>query len=439
MNWTRRNWLSACAGTAGLQAQQRRPNIVFLFSDDHHYQCWGAAGNPHIHAPNMDRLASRGVHFVSGTISTPQCAPSRGILLSGLETYQSGLRSNGATSFRPDLGPTVIEQMRRSGYDTVAVGKWHIRNTPAECGFARAPLWLPGGGSRYVDPVLRRGLDGKSETVPGHITDLLTTAATDYLALARQPFFLWLAYNAPHTPWFASDDYRRRYAGKNNATIAPPVHPKNASDFDWITYYSVITHLDEAMGRVVAALEKNGLWDNTVVFFLGDNGFLCGTKGLNGKVYPWEESVRVPLAAAGGVVRRGLRVEDPVASIDLPATWLDLAGLKPAYPLAGRSLAPVLTTGKGGPQEAFATWDDPRPEALAVRRAVEPYRLVRTRRHKLIVWQSRKQALYDLDADAAEDRNLIEEPRYAEVRADLRGRLAARMASTNDPARAWLQ
>ena len=192
------------------------------------------------------------------------------------------------------------------------------------------------------------------------------------------------------------------------------------------------------MGRVVAALEENGLWDNTVVFFLGDNGFLCGTKGLNGKVHPWEESVRVPMAAAGGLVRRGLRVEDPVASIDLPATWLDLAGLTPAYALAGRSLATLLTAGKGGPQEAFAVWDDARPEALAVRRAVEPYRLVRTRRHKLIVWQSRKQGLYDLVADPGEERNLIDDTGYAKVRKDLRERLAARMASTNDAARSWL-
>ncbi len=434
---TRRQLLAAAAAAPLLEAAQR-PNIVFLYSDDHHYQCLGAAGNPHIRTPNLDRLAGRGVYFTNGIISTAQCCPSRGIFLSGQETFQSGLLSNGATRFREGQGPTVVEQLRRGGYETALVGKWHVTPTPAECGFTHAPLWLRGGASEYRNPRLRRGLDGTDEVVDGHITDLLSDAAIGYLKGARRPFLLWLAYNAPHTPWYADGKYRSHYEGKDPRAIAPPGHPPGGRDFDWITYYSVITHLDEGVGRVVGALDQAGLWKNTVVFFIGDNGFMCGTKGLSGKVVPWEESIRVPFLAAGGAVKRGVRSDAAVASVDVPATWMELAGVEPVYRLTGRSLRDCLRKGKGNPEVAFSTWVDGRPEALAVRQRVEPYRLARGKRYKYVLWESRKQALYDWQADPGEESNLIDNPHQDAVVKELRSKLMARMEETNDPARSWI-
>lgn len=342
---------------------------------------------------------------------------------------QNGLRSNGALQFREGIAPTVVQQLRQGGYDTVLVGKWHIRSQVSECGSASAPLWLPGGSSKYIDPVLRRG-DEAPRAEPEHITDLFTDAAINVVRSAKQPYFLWLAYNAPHTPWQADEKYRKPYA----APIPPPRHPPSERKFDWATYYAVITHLDEAIGRLLDKID----WSNTIVFFVGDNGYLCGTKGLSGKVYAWEESVRVPCAVAGGPVRSGLRIDEPIASVDFPATWLDLAGIKPTHPLAGRSLRRALTSGKGAPEEAFVVWDDGRPEALTVRRAVEPYRQVRTRRYKLIVWESKKQALYDHVEDLGEEHNLIDDPRHAALARELRARLERRMRDTGDHASCWL-
>ena len=431
---TRRQFLSAAAAPI-LPAAAARPNILFLYSDDHHWQCLGAAGNPNIHTPNIDALAARGVHFTNGLISTSQCCPSRGIMLSGLETYQSGLLSNGQTGFREGHGPTIVEQIRRSGYDTVLVGKWHIKQEPAQCGFAKAPLWLRGGSSIYQNPELRRGLEGKDETVQGHITDLWADTAIDYLSQAKQPFLLWLAWNAPHSPWYAAEKYRRRYEGKEPASLAPPTHPKSAKGYDWITYYSVITHLDEAVGRVIAALEKAGLWDNTLIVFLGDNGFMCGAKGLGGKVVPWDPSVRVPYLASGGLVKARGKLDAPVASVDLPATFLDYAGVKPAYPLSGQSLRQELTTGKSKREACFATWADGRPNALATGKPVEPFRLVRTRTHKYIKWESGKEALFDLRSDPEEENNLASDAAKA---APLKKLLAKRMKDTADPAAKWL-
>jgi len=435
---TRRELLASMAAPL-MAAPRRRPNILFILSDDHHYQCLGAAGNPHIHTPNLDRLAARGVRFSNAQISTSQCAPSRGILLSGLETYQNGLISNGQIRFREGLGPTVVEQLRRTGYDTVLVGKWHIANPPRECGFARAPLWLPGGGSVYRNPKLCRGLDSQPTETPGHITDLLTNAALDCLRQAgEQPLFLWLAYNAPHTPWYAEARYTDLYAGKDAASIAPPAHPPGGLKYDWNLYYSVITHMDEAIGRLIAELDRHGLWNDTIVFFLGDNGFTCGSHDWIGKVYPWEESVRVPLIAAGAGVARGRMNDAPAASVDLPRTWLDLAHVEPPSPLAGRSLVKTIQSGRGGPNYGFSVWDDGRPGALAAKKAVEPYRLVRTKTHKLIVWQSGRQALYDIRADVGEEHDLLGSAVSPRIVFDLRSALARRMKETNDKAIEWL-
>lgn len=426
--WTRRQFLASAALAAQAPA---RPNIVFLCSDDHHYQCLGAAGNPYISTPNLDKLASRGVHFTHGIVSTAQCAPSRGILLSGLETYQSGLLSNGATKFKPGFGPTVVEQLRRAGYATHLVGKWHIDTLPAECGFSSAPLWLRGGGSKYIDPQLRHGLDGKDEVTPGHITELFSNAAIEVIRSAKGPYLLWLTYNAPHSPWTALE------TDKAKNPLPPPAHPKDAKPFDWATYYAVIAHLDRQTGRVLDAIEKAGQWNNTLVVFLGDNGFLCGTKGLNGKVQPWEESVRVPYIVAGGAVKARGKSTSPVASIDLPATFLDYAGIRPAYALSGKSLKQELSGGRPAHEHAFATWVDGRPEGLATRQAVEPYRSVRTRFYKYILWQSGKEALYEVDKDPGEVRNLIATEK--QVAAEMRGALAERMDATSDPARPWLK
>jgi arylsulfatase A-like enzyme len=174
-----------------------------------------------------------------------------------------------------------------------------------------------------------------------------------------------------------------------NAQIAPPAHretrasgPGNQAGgsradgaYDWETYYAVIGELDAGIGRVVDAVEKSGQWDSTLILSIGHNGYLCGSRGLQGKVHPWEASIRVPFMAAGGLVARGIRSGAAVASIDVPATILDCAGVRPSHKLAGKSMRAVLAGGRFSREAAFSSWNDGRPEALAIRQAVEPYRL----------------------------------------------------------------
>jgi len=227
-------------------------------------------------------------------------------------------------------------------------------------------------------------------------------------------------------------------SGQQDRRLPAPAHPKGGLPFDWETYYAVITHLDEGIGRLTGEIEKAGLWENTLLVFLGDNGYLCGTKGLQGKVEAWEESTRVPMIVSGGPVRARASTDAPVASIDLPATLLDYAGVKPAHSLAGKSLRPELETGKSKREEAFSSWNDGRPEALLVPRSVEPYRVVRTRSHKYILWESKKQMLFDLLSDPAEEKNLAADAAYARTLRQMRDSLARRMRATNDPAMAWM-
>lgn len=448
---TRRRLLATLP--APLLAQNRKPNIVLIVSDDHHWQCLGAAGNPHIQTPNLDKLAQRGVLFTNGIISTSQCAPSRGILLSGLESFQSGLDCNDHTGYRTFQGATVVEQLRKNGYETNLVGKWHIAPSPKQCGFTKAPYWLQQASSAYPNPKLRHGLDAASDTeTPGHITEIFTSAAVKIIQEARQPYLLWLTYNAPHEPMSAGEQYRKLYEGRN-AQIKPPAHPKaqpaapavpqkkrGRADgaFDWELYYAVITELDAGIGRVIDAVEKSGQWDNTLVLFIGDNGYLAGSKGFQGKVRAWEESVRVPYLVSGGLVKRSSKSDAPVASIDLPATMLDYAGIRSSHKLSGTSLRGVLSGGTFARDAAFSSWNDGRPEALVIRQAVEPYRLVRTPAHKYIIWESKKEALFDLKADPFEEKNLVAEAGSAALLKRMKDRLRARMKETADLAIAWL-
>lgn len=433
MRLTRRDLLAGAALAQPLAAAPR-PNILFVLSDDHNWESLGVAGNPHIRTPRLDALARRGVYFRNATISTPQCAPSRGILMSGRESYQTGVRSNGTLRFPQGPGTTVVSQLRDAGYDTALIGKWHLQDSPSACGFASQPLWGVVQGTRYNLP-LSKG-SGAPEPRPGHVTENLTSAAIEYVQAAKQPFFLWLSYTAPHAPYELPNAYKEMYAARDQRSLATAHHPKDAGDFDWRTYYGAISHLDANVGRLLDALDGSPHARNTVIFFLGDNGYTCGSRGWTGKVYPWEESVRVPLIAAGPGVKRGVVTDCLAASVDLPATWMALAGLQPKQPVAGRDLSAVLARGRGGPEEAFASWDDPRPAALAVNIAVEPYREVRIARYKLIVWQSKKQGLFDYEADPGETADLS--TRLPEIARRLRERLRARMQATADPAIAWL-
>ena len=444
--------LVACAAPpapTATEAAAAPPNLLVVLSDDHRWDALGAAGNPNVHTPVMDALARSGVYFAQATVSVSQCHPVRASLLTGLLAHRHGIWSNqvqapGAAE-RLCRRPTVASTLRERGYRTVLVGKWHVTPPPWECGFEETLTWLPGGHAEYRDPELARGRSTDEVRVPGFTQEIFADDAVAFLQSPRaseRPFLLWLSFTAPHYPYEPNPErIGARYAGRGEADVRPPGFPRDVDANDWRHYSEAVSHLDEQLGRVLAAMRERGLAERTVVALLGDNGYMMGERGVggpgsraNGKQVPYESSLRVPFVLAGPGVPAGQVSQLPVSSIDLPPTLLSLAGLAAPEPWPGRDLMAALA-GRIEVREAFAEWADEGSErfgALA-------YRLVRTPTHKLIVWQdaARGVELYDLAADPAEARNLAADPAAAPLLADLRSRLHAWMRRNDDPALAW--
>jgi N-acetylglucosamine-6-sulfatase len=435
-----------------------RPNIVFIISDDHRWDALGAAGNPKIKTPVLDRLAREGVYFHQATIHVSQCAPSRATLLTGLSPHQSGYYAN--NFLRSDLQwadrftvPTVPGLLQQVGYRTVMVGKWHLGTDPWLTGFSEVRTWLPEGASSYVDSRLAKGNSRKKEATKGFTNGIFADDAVEFLSSAaakEKPFLLWLASTIPHSPYQPNPSHiEHLYEGEATADLHPPNFPpdtpvrlglepgpEDGTEPTLIKYYESVSYLDELVGRVLATLEKQGLADNTVVVFLGDNGLMAGSRGVRGKVVPWEESVRVPLIirAPKFASVKG-RSDAPVSSLDIPATLLALAGVAPPKGWGGRDLRPVLAgRAKHGIDYAVSEWADTESQFRHY-----THRLIRTPHYKLVRWDKpdKPDELYDLIADPHETTNVINKPAMRAVRDGLLRRLNAWMERTDDPARFW--
>jgi len=426
-----------------------RPNIVVVLSDDHRWDALGAAGNPAILTPVMDQMVRDGVYFRQATVSVSQCHPVRASLLTGLPAYRHGVYSTRFVA--PGVAetlcarPTVASLLRDAGYHTVVVGKWHVPPPPWKCGFDEVRTWLPEGGSDFRDPELVHGVSEKHEVVPGFTQEIFADDALGFLrgeAAQAGPFLLWVGFTAPHAPYEPNPErIEALYAGRGDEEFLPPGFPRDVAANDWRHYDQAVSHLDEQIGRLLAALREAGLAERTVVVLLGDNGYMMGERGIggpgsaaNGKQVPYESSLRVPFVMLGPGLPKGLVSELPVSSLDLPPTLLSLAGIPAPATWLGRDLRAALD-GKLEIREAFTEWSDEESETFG-RLA---YRAVRTPTHKLIVWKdpARGDELYDLAADPKETRNLVDDPAAQGVAGDLRARLLAWMRRNEDPALSW--
>ncbi len=434
-----------------------RPNIVFIISDDQRWDALGAAGNTKIKTPVLDKLAREGVYFRQAIIHVSQCSPSRATLLTGLSPHQHGYYS---TNFlRADMQwkdsfpqPTMPELLQQAGYRTVLVGKWHLATDPWHTGFSDVRTWLPEAGSDYVDARLARGNSRKKIETKGFINGIFAEDAIEFLgstAAKEKPFLLWLASTIPHAPTKPNPShFEHMYEGETNADLLPPGFPPHTSvqiplertaDSDAANladYYASVSYLDNLVGQVLATLDKQGLAENTIIVFLGDNGLMAGSRGLRGKVVPWEESVRVPLIiyAPKVAVIKGTN-DIPVSSLDLPTTILSMAGVSIPENWAGHNLQPLLKgSKKHGIDYAISEWADTESQYRNY-----THRLIRTPHYKLIRWDKadKPDELYDLITDPHEMKNINNKPAMRPVRDQLLSQLNVWMIRTNDPARFW--
>jgi arylsulfatase A-like enzyme len=340
------------------QAQgARKPNIVVIVGDDMGYADIGVHGCKDIPTPHIDSLAKNGVRFTSGYVSGPYCSPTRAGLMTGRYQNRFGHEFNPGPKPPDNFGlsvkeTTLAERLRALGYVTGMVGKWHLGDGqahPLARGFQNyfgflegAHPYIPGKGT----PILR----GREATMESeYLTDALRREALAFIDKNKaQPFFLYLTFNAVHTPMEATDKYLKRFAG--------------IGDDKRRTYAAMMSAMDDAVGALLARLAETGLGESTLIIFVSDNGGppVNGSSNtpLRGvKATTWEGGIRVPfLMQWQGTLPAGKTYDHPVIQLDILPTAVAAAGAKiePAWKLDGVNLLPFLT-GKqeGAPHEAL--------------------------------------------------------------------------------------
>jgi len=342
----------------------QKPNIIFIVADDLGYADLGCYSGRDADfgpvSPVLDRLAAKGIKFTQGYANSPVCSPTRFAMITA--RYQYRLRgaaeepinskSRGSTSLGlPPEHPTLPSLLRGAGYRTALVGKWHLGYPsafgPLRSGYEEFFGPMSGGVDYFThcDSSGRHDLWFGEEDCQqeGYLTDLLSRRAVDYverMALQEAPFFLSLHYTAPHWPWETREDEAKAPTVENNLfdLAGGNIH----------TYRRMIHHMDEGIGWIMAALEKHGMADNTLVVFTSDNGgerFSDNWPLVGGKMDLTEGGIRVPwIAHWPKVVGAGGESAQHCMTMDWSATMLDAAGVaaNPQYPLDGVSLLPVL-------------------------------------------------------------------------------------------------
>ena len=435
----------ALTGTAR-PADADRPSIVFILADDLRWDMMGCAGNSIIKTPQLDALAKDGVRFSNAFVTTSICAASRASILTGLyeRTHRYTFGTKPITAEHVAISYPVL--LRKAGYHTGFVGKFGVGVPPGATKemfdsftlLDRTPYW-------------KKQPDGTEK----HLTDIEGEKAIEFINASKpgEPFCLSVSFNAPHAE---DNDPKQFYWQKEVDGLykyAKFTVPKTMTDeffnaqpeflrktesrvrFDWrfdepkkyqemvAGYYRMISGVDLVIGRIRNALKKKGLADNTVIVFSGDNGYFLGERGFADKWYIYEYSIRVPLVVfdpRAEKTNRGKVVEKMALNVDVSPTLLELAGVAVPKAVQGRSLLPLL---KGDPPANWRT--DFFYEHLFERANIPKSEGVRTERFAYVRWFEQEpivEELYDHIADFDEVKNLIADPKSAEVRDQLRKR-----------------
>ncbi|MEX2262038.1 MAG: sulfatase [Bryobacteraceae bacterium] len=381
MSLTRRQFLTATGvATIGRAAAIRKPNVVFIVADDLGYGELGCMGNPEIPTPHIDSIARNGVRMTQSYVSAPVCCPSRAGFLTGRYQTRFGHEFNliGPESLKPGVGlpldeTTMADCLKQAGYATGMVGKWHLgadsRHLPLQRGFDEffgflheghffAPLPYRGMITRlrvneppYDDsnPILR-GEDAVEEKE--YLTDAFTREAVSFIDRHKDhPFFLYLPYNAIHSPMQAKVTDVRRFKHS--------IH-----DGQRRVFAGMLAPLDQGIGEILDRLRRHGLNEDTLVFFISDNGgptaeLTSSNKPLRGgKGQLFEGGIRVPfLVQWQGTIPPGRVIEHPVSAIDILPTAVAAAGAKlPPKALDGVNLLPLLAARTSQPPHETLFW-----------------------------------------------------------------------------------
>lgn len=437
---------------------EERPNVIWVFGDQHRAQALGCAGDPNLHTPNIDRLAAEGLSITRAVAGAPLCCPFRGSLLTGRYPHQV---VPGHEHRLPPEQPTIAHAFREAGYLTAYFGKWHLDGFKEREGRAAMHIVPPerrGGFEQWTGyennnsqwDCWVHGGEGEAAfhyRLPGYETDALTDLLLDYIrergrerADGRgRPFFAVLSVQPPHDPYVAPAEWMGRHtpAGvelRPNVPDVPRVVEQARREL--AGYYAMVENLDWNLGRVREALAAAGLAHSTHLLFFSDHGDMLGSQGQFRKTSPWEEAVRIPLILGGGQPHyslRGGRLPLPLNHVDIAPTTLGLCGIdKPEWMLgtdySGRRVPGRPTVSE--PDSAFLQMVVPTGHGDSIDR---PWRGVVTRDGwKYVALEGQPWLLFNLSEDPYEQVNLAYNSKFASERRRLQDRLAAWIADTGD-------
>jgi len=458
-----------------------RPNIIFIFTDDHAAHAISAYGSKINQTPHMDRLAKEGMLFRRCYVSNSICGPSRAVILTGKHSHLNGYWRNGLTF--DGAQQTFPKLLGKAGYATAVIGKWHLRSTPT--GFDHFDV-LIGQGPYYNPPMKTTDAEGNVVTRrhTGYTTDIITDKALAWLKKGRdkkKPFMMMYQHKAPHRNWQPGpkhltlfddvtipepetlyDDYKGRTsaAGKQTMTIARHLSendlklnagprnltpaqkkiwdaaygPKNEAFrkanltgkalIQWKyqryikDYLRCVQSVDDNLGRVLDYLDQSGLAKNTVVIYSSDQGWYLGDHGWYDKRWMYEESLVMPLLVRWpGVVKPGRVNTDIVSNLDFAQTFLDIASAQQPADMQGASLVPIL---KGNTPTDWRTHFYYHYYEFPGAHSVARHYGVTNGRHKLIhFYQNNEWELFDLKKDPNELQSVYGNSDYKTIQSDL--------------------
>lgn len=427
-------------------------NVVFILSDDHRYDAMGFMGHQFLKTPAMDKMAKEGVHLKNAFVTTSLCSPSRASILTGLYTHKHRVIDN--NRLVPKGTRYFPEWLQKSGYATAYIGKWHMGGATDEPrdGFDHWVSFRGQGHYLPPNPNYTLNVNGKRVKQKGYITDELTDYAVDWLKEqdpTEKPFMLYLSHKAVHANFTPAERHEDTYKDSpftkpasqadsdENYQMKPrwlkdqrnswhgvdfPYH----SDLDVEKYFKryceSLLAVDDSIARVLNQLKEMGIYDETLVIYMGDNGFMFGEHGLIDKRVAYETSIRVPMIMqCPELFKGGTVVEEVVANIDIGPTILQAADLKTPGHMDGQSFISIAQGKKTKWRDYFLYvyyWEKNFPQSPTVFS-------LRGDQYKYItyygLWDTDE--LYDIKNDPTESKNLIAIPKFTKIAKEMENKL----------------
>jgi arylsulfatase A-like enzyme len=412
----------AAAGSRLFAAQKsaRRPNIVFVFADQMRAHAMGCMGNKQVITPHLDKLASEGLLVTNGISTQPVCTPYRAQLMTGRYGHSTGVIYNDIRL--PDSEVVISELMKKHGYTTGYIGKWHLagnRDNPVDAKSRRGwDFWAVRNCShQHFKPEYWLNDAKEPISVPGWEPDVQTELAVEFIKKNKQaPFCLFLSFGPPHNPYKAPGKYVEMYKDKK-LSLRPNVPGGKTENL--LQYYAMTTSLDTCIGRINDALDDAGISEDTIVVFTSDHGDMLGSQGHRLKQRPWEESINIPfIIRYPRKIEAGQRRDWIVSSVDVMPTLLGLCDIFIPPQVQGLDYSATFL-GKSSTQRDAAF-------LFNVHAGGGPgtdWRGIRTKEWTYAYHFSGDWVMYDLKNDPYQLKNLIDNPKFAAKKEELREQL----------------